>query len=56
MKDGHAKITENDLRILALQKLELSNASMSELLCISIEVIKKAKQRLKKKLGTTYSS
>jgi len=56
MKDEHAKITENDLRILALQKLELSNASMSELLCISIEGIKKAKQRLKKKLGATYSS
>ncbi|WP_437920268.1 tetratricopeptide repeat protein [Sphingobacterium sp. LRF_L2] len=56
MKDEHAKITENDLRILALQKLELSNASMSELLCISIEGIKKAKQRLKKKLDSPYSS
>lgn len=50
MKEKHPKITENDLRILALQKLDLNNSSMSELLCISVEGIKKAKQRLKKKL------
>lgn len=51
MKETNEKITENDLKILALIKLDLSNASMSELLCISIEGIKKAKQRLKKKLA-----
>lgn len=51
LKNKYEKISENDLRILALQKLELSNYSMSELLCISMEGIKKAKQRLKKKMN-----
>lgn len=50
MKETYPKISENDLKILALQKLGLNNGTMSELLCISIEGIKKAKQRLKKKL------
>lgn len=50
MKQNYSKITDNDLRILALQKLELNNSSMSELLCVSNEAIKKAKQRLKKKM------
>lgn len=50
MKKNYAKITDNDLRILALQKLDLNNSSMSELLCVSIEAIRKAKQRLKKKI------
>lgn len=50
MKKNYTKITDNDLRILALQKLDLNNSSMSELLCVSTEAIKKAKQRLKKKM------
>ena len=50
MKEKYHKITENDLRIIALMKLDLSNSSMSELLCISVEGVKKAKQRLKKKM------
>ncbi|CAM3749444.1 tetratricopeptide repeat protein [Sphingobacterium prati] len=50
MKKNYSKITDNDLRILALQKLDLNNSSMSELLCVSMEAIKKAKQRLKKKM------
>ncbi|ULT23236.1 hypothetical protein KUH03_29080 [Sphingobacterium sp. E70] len=50
MKQNYSKITDNDLRILALQKLDLNNSSMSELLCVSTEAIKKAKQRLKKKM------
>ena len=49
-KDNHPKLSENDLRLLALIKLELSNRSMSDLLGVSIEGIKKAKQRLKKKM------
>lgn len=55
MKETHIKLTENDLKILALQKLDLSNYSMSELLCISVEGIKKAKHRLKKKMNMTNS-
>lgn len=50
MRQNYAKITDNDLRILALLKLDLNNSSMSELLCVSTEAIKKAKQRLKKKM------
>lgn len=50
MKQKHTKITENDLKILALVKLDVSNIGMSELLCVSVDAIKKAKQRLKKKL------
>lgn len=49
MKEKYDKITENDLKILALLKLDLSNNMMSNVLCISIEGIKKAKQRLRKK-------
>lgn len=49
-KEIYPKLTENDLRLIALGKLELSNRSMSDLLGVSLEGIKKAKQRLKKKL------
>lgn len=51
-KEAYEKITDNDLKIIALQKLDLNNNTMSELLCISVEGIKKAKQRLKKKMET----
>ncbi|MGE8300151.1 tetratricopeptide repeat protein [Sphingobacterium paramultivorum] len=50
MRQTYPKVTENDLKILALLKLDLSNSSMSELLCVSVEAVRKAKQRLKKKL------
>ncbi len=53
MRQTYPKVTENDLKILALLKLDLSNASMSELLCVSVEAVRKAKQRLKKKLEHT---
>lgn len=53
MRQTYPKVTENDLKILALLKLDLSNASMSELLCVSVEAVRKAKQRLKKKLEQT---
>lgn len=53
IKENYIKLTDNDLRIIALQKLELNNTAMSELLCISLEGIKKAKQRLKKKMEHT---
>lgn len=50
LKANHALLTENDLRIIALVKLKLNNKAMGDLLGISVEGIKKAKQRLKKKL------
>ncbi|GAA4146859.1 hypothetical protein GCM10022216_32280 [Sphingobacterium kyonggiense] len=54
-KEIYPKLTENDLRLIALGKLELSNRSMSDLLGVSLEGIKKAKQRLKKKLEEMHS-
>ncbi|MVZ65774.1 hypothetical protein GQF61_07875 [Sphingobacterium sp. DK4209] len=45
----YPKLSENDLRLLSLIKLDLSNRSMSDLLGVSIDAVKKAKQRLKKK-------
>lgn len=52
----YPKLSENDLRLLALMKLDLSNRSMGDLLGVSIDGIKKAKQRLKKKLDAVESS
>lgn len=51
LKNENQLLTEYDLRIMALTKLGLSNRSMADLLGISIEGIKKAKQRLKKKIS-----
>lgn len=48
-KSINPRLSENDLRLLALMKLDLSNRSMSDLLGVSIDAVKKAKQRLKKK-------
>src|SRR5690606_23853777 len=50
-KKSYPVLSENDLRIIALSKLELSNRSMSDLLGVSVEGVKKAKQRMKKKIG-----
>lgn len=53
LKINHPSLTENDIRIHTLSKLNLSNNSMSNLLGISIDGVKKAKQRLKKKLTSS---
>ena len=37
-----------------LQKLDFNNYEMSNLLGVTIDAIKKSKQRLKKKLGDKY--
>lgn len=49
-RESNPLLTESDLRILSLEKLELSNRSISDILGISIDGVKKAKQRLRKKL------
>lgn len=51
LKISNPLLTENDFRIIALMKLDLNNRSMGDLLGISVEGIKKAKQRLKKKIN-----
>lgn len=54
-KKKQPALSENDLRIIALTKLELSNRSMSDLLGVSVEGVKKAKQRMKKKIAALAS-
>lgn len=44
-------LTAADIRVLVLAKLQLGNAEMAHLLGITLEGIKKAKQRLRKKIG-----
>lgn len=47
-------LTESNLRIITLMKLGLSNQEISSLLGITIEAVKKSKQRLKKRFGEKY--
>ena len=44
-------LTAADNRVLVLTKLQLGNAEMAHLLGITLEGVKKAKQRLRKKIG-----
>ena len=48
--------TESNLRIILLSKWGLSNEDVSSLLGVTIDAVKKAKQRLKKKIGSDYNS
>jgi tetratricopeptide (TPR) repeat protein len=44
-------LSANDYRLMALIKMNLSSKEIANILCISIPGIKKARQRLRKKLG-----
>jgi DNA-binding NarL/FixJ family response regulator len=48
-KQSFQPLSQKELRLLALIKLGLNNRSMASLLGITLEGVKKAKQRLKKK-------
>lgn len=48
------EITDSNLRIILLQKLGFTNSEISGLLGITVEAVKKSKQRLKRKLGEKY--
>jgi DNA-binding CsgD family transcriptional regulator len=50
LKQNHPYLTQTDTRMLSLIKLQLSNYEMSNMLGITIEGIKKSKQRLRKKM------
>ena len=50
IKQEGIKFTINDTKILVLLKLGYSNQGISEILNISIDGVKKAKYRLKKKV------
>ncbi|WP_461762303.1 tetratricopeptide repeat protein [Myroides sp. LJL119] len=47
-------LTESNLRIVLLQKLGLTNQETANLLGVTIEAVKKAKQRLKKRYEEQY--
>lgn len=52
--ENFPELKESNLKIIMLQKLDLSNYEMADLLGVTIDAIKKSKQRLKKKLGDRY--
>lgn len=51
VQDKFPKVTVNELRIMALLKMQLSSKEIANILNISAEGIKKARYRLRKKLG-----
>lgn len=52
--DDFPDLTESNLRTITLMKLGLSNQEIASLLGITIDAVKKSKQRLKKKFGYQY--
>ncbi|OXB00849.1 tetratricopeptide repeat protein [Flavobacterium pectinovorum] len=52
--ENFPELKESNLKIIMLQKLDFNNYEMSNLLGVTIDAIKKSKQRLKKKLGDKY--
>ncbi len=52
--ENFPEVKESNLKIIMLQKLNLNNYEMSNLLGVTIDAVKKSKQRLKKKLGDKY--
>lgn len=50
IKEEDVSLTQNDIRLLILLKLEYSNQAIAEILNISVDGVKKAKYRLKKKV------
>lgn len=53
VKTKYPQVTSNELRLLALLKMNLSSKEIANILNISSEGIKKARYRLRKKLGLT---
>lgn len=47
-------LTESNLRIILLQKLDLNNQQISNLLGVTPDAVKKSKQRLRKKYGDLF--
>ena len=49
MNANFPNLTDSNLRIIFLQKLGLNNVETAQILGITTDAVKKAKQRLKKK-------
>ena len=54
LQQDFPELTSSNLRIILLQKLGFSNAEISGFLGITVDAVKKSKQRLKRKLGDKY--
>ncbi|WP_278009807.1 hypothetical protein [Flavobacterium gyeonganense] len=52
--ENFPELKESNLKIIMLQKLDYNNYEISSLLGVTVDAIKKSKQRLKKKLGDRY--
>lgn len=52
--ENFPELKESNLKIIMLQKLDFNNYEMSSILGVTVDAIKKNKQRLKKKLGDKY--
>lgn len=49
------KLSDSNLRIIFLSKLEMNNMEISRILGLTLDAVKKAKQRLRKKYGEDYA-
>ncbi|MCL9808159.1 tetratricopeptide repeat protein [Flavobacterium luminosum] len=56
LSEDFPELTDSNLRIIYLQKLGFSTLETSESLGITPDAVKKAKQRLKKRLGKKYET
>ena len=54
LQSNFPDLTESNLRLITLSKLGLTNTEISSLLGITVDAVKKSKQRLRKKLGDNY--
>ncbi|MEC5158772.1 tetratricopeptide repeat protein [Chryseobacterium sp. MP_3.2] len=54
LHDNFPEITDSNLRVILLEKLQFTNAEIAGLLGITVEAVKKSRQRLKRKLGGKY--
>jgi len=51
LRKSFPQISETDLKLLTLMKLQLNNREMASMLSVTVDGIKKAKQRLRKKMA-----
>lgn len=51
VQQQYPNITSNDLRLMALMKMNLSSKEIANILNISGDGVKKARHRLRKKIG-----
>jgi uncharacterized protein YeaC (DUF1315 family) len=56
LQENYDELTESNLRLIILMKLDINTKEITNLLGISADAVKKAKQRLKKKLGEKYDA